>query len=608
MTAVAATKALHEAVQLARSGRLDAASAALQGVLAKDPEHTEALQLLGLVRRNQGNPVEAEALLRRALDADPGQAHACNNLGNVLRDQGRDPEASECYRRALALDPAYVDARLNLGITLFSGGDAAAALACFERVTAASPGHAKAWTCRGNALKRLDRHPEAEQAYRRALSLNPEQVTALHNLGLLCKRTGRVDEALELLHAAARLAPRKAEIHYNRGHALLAAGRLDDALNAWGIAIRLEPAYAEAHDTLNKVLWQHGRDGYLASYAWAVEQAPGASALWVDWADKLVLAGRGAEAVRHLERAIAGGASAAMHHRLGRALAVTGRPQEAEAHFAEALAMAPASTRFLLDLARLQIVQGRYEEAERQLDRALQLEPDDQEAIAYRGVCWRLRGDARERVLNDCDRYVRTFRLPPPPGYASIGEFNRDLQGALERLHRTTAPPAEQSLRGGTQTLDDLFAIDLPQVDALRRMLEQAVAEYVRGIDGDPSLPLVRRRTGGFRFSGSWSVRLRPQGYHVNHVHPEGWISSCYYVAVPPCVADEHDRQGWLRFGETSLRRGEREQVARSVRPEAGVLVLFPSFFFHGTTPFADESERVTVAFDAVPEGPLEGD
>jgi hypothetical protein len=38
-----------------------------------------------------------------------------------------------------------------------------------------------------------------------------------------------------------------------------------------------------------------------------------------------------------------------------------------------------------------------------------------------------------------------------------------------------------------------------------------------------------------------------------------------------------------------------------SVTPEVGLLVLFPSYFWHGTLPFKSEEPRLTVAFDAVP-------
>jgi hypothetical protein len=41
--------------------------------------------------------------------------------------------------------------------------------------------------------------------------------------------------------------------------------------------------------------------------------------------------------------------------------------------------------------------------------------------------------------------------------------------------------------------------------------------------------------------------------------------------------------------------------VTRTVRPEPGLLILFPSYFYHGTVPFEDHRHRTTIAFDVVP-------
>ena len=111
---------------------------------------------------------------------------------------------------------------------------------------------------------------------------------------------------------------------------------------------------------------------------------------------------------------------------------------------------------------------------------------------------------------------------------------------------------------------------------------------------------LLRRRSGDFRFSGSWSSRLADCGYHVDHIHPKGWISSCYYVAVPDAVRDESARQGWIKFGQPAAR--QELTPRRAVQPAPGRLVLFPSYMWHGTNPFRSEAVRTTIAFDVVPQ------
>ena len=86
----------------------------------------------------------------------------------------------------------------------------------------------------------------------------------------------------------------------------------------------------------------------------------------------------------------------------------------------------------------------------------------------------------------------------------------------------------------------------------------------------------------------------------MNHVHPKGWISSAYYVSVPPEVQDAKARSGWLKFGEP---RYPTPSLAAefAVQPEPGMLVLFPSYLWHGTTAIFGETPRTTIAFDALP-------
>ena len=91
-------------------------------------------------------------------------------------------------------------------------------------------------------------------------------------------------------------------------------------------------------------------------------------------------------------------------------------------------------------------------------------------------------------------------------------------------------------------------------------------------------------------------MRLTGEGFHVNHVHPAGWISSAFYVALPEAAMSGDGPCGWLSIGEpTEL--GLDLPPIRLIEPKPGRLVLFPSTMWHGTRPFA-AGERLTVAFD----------
>jgi hypothetical protein len=94
---------------------------------------------------------------------------------------------------------------------------------------------------------------------------------------------------------------------------------------------------------------------------------------------------------------------------------------------------------------------------------------------------------------------------------------------------------------------------------------------------------------------------LQAGGFHSNHVHPLGWISSALYIVLPPDLG--RDQAGWLTLGEPRTSSFPLDlPPTRLVEPKPGRLVLFPSWMWHGTRPFG-EGERLTVAFDvAVPQ------
>jgi len=139
---------------------------------------------------------------------------------------------------------------------------------------------------------------------------------------------------------------------------------------------------------------------------------------------------------------------------------------------------------------------------------------------------------------------------------------------------------------------------------ALKSELSKIVKQYIGELPDDLSHPLLSRKSEAFEFSGSWSVKLKSGGFHVNHVHPQGWISSSCYVSIPQGMQDGTDqREGQIKFGESPLNLGDRECIEKIVKPEAGLVVLFPSYCWHGTIPFSgnDQDYRMTAPFDVVP-------
>jgi uncharacterized protein (TIGR02466 family) len=227
--------------------------------------------------------------------------------------------------------------------------------------------------------------------------------------------------------------------------------------------------------------------------------------------------------------------------------------------------------------------------------------PQDQRWITYRADIARQLGEGLWSEWCDLDRFVHVFELEPPPGYRTIADFHEELRPLLESRHRQATHPLDQSLRGGTQTSRGLLADPHPLIRLYLEQLAAPIAAYQFAIGRDAAHPMLARNVAQARPTGCWSVRLKRGGFHVNHIHPEGWISSAYYVSVPAEVGDAAAQSGWIKFGEPRYAMPGGASI-RAVQPRPGRLVLFPSYLWHGTNPILGDEPRLTIAFDCRPQ------
>ena len=200
----------------------------------------------------------------------------------------------------------------------------------------------------------------------------------------------------------------------------------------------------------------------------------------------------------------------------------------------------------------------------------------------------------------DYEKYVGMWHIETPEGYDSLTAFLQAVRDHLMSLHITRHHPIGQSLQHGTQTLDDLFSRDEPIINALKVALTNAIHCFTEGLPPSKEHPLARRQTGQIALSDSWSVLLRNKGFHKNHYHSYGWLSSASYLSVPNVVS-AGGKEGWIKFGEPGFRARKPLDPEHWLQPEEGALVIFPSYLWHGTEALQSDVEIMTVGFDVLP-------
>ena len=420
-------------------------------------------------------------------------------------------------------------------------------------------------------LGEVERHVEAEAEARRAL-----------NLGVVLPET-----------------------QYVLARALMGQDRYEDAEAALLAALALKSDYAEAHSQLAELVWM--RTGNLSeagahlSTAAASPSAP--AALSIAKAHLLRFAGDEEGAFDVLKLALRRQPpTAALLVAAAKAAMKCGEAEVALNYAAEANTVEPGDLDARFALCEMFLGYGDPVQAAKIGEALLKDLPNDQNAASLLAVAWRMMGDDRYGALYDYDAFVRSYTIDVPSGWSSLPSYLADLQEGLTGLHKLKTHPVGQSLRGGTQTVPTLLNSDHPAVKAFPSAIDGPIRRYMTEIGQGEDL--LRRRNGnGYQIKGIWSVRLQPNGFHADHVHPQGWISSACYVALPP-VVDAGGHEGWIKFGEPGAITRPALAAEHFVRPEPGLLVLFPSYMWHGTVPFCGDHTRLTAAFDLIPGRP----
>lgn len=599
-------KLLSEAVARLNDDEISGAEALLQQVLESGAEVPQAWMLMGVVRLRQNRPADAETLFCQVLKKHPDQPTTLFYLGNARRDQGAVADATASYRNALRVRPDYGDAELALAGALRSLGQLEEAKIVYQRHAAREGASAEAASGLGNVLNELGDYAGAERVLAAALkSPAPAETIAdiESGLGTAKMLVRRFAEALPHFERAIALVPGHTTATRSRARVLDYLNRTERAADAYRRVLSRDPLDLKTHLLLNELLHRSGDSAnMLHSYDEALRARPASPIPPTAKGDQLLLLARPEEALASYQRA----RRLAPDHipayiGAGRAMAVMGQFDDAIKTF-EA-----AKTKFAdhpgLDTAFAYVLlqADDSKKALKLAENARAMSPTDQAALAVLGLCYRAINDARENELFGYERFVQIFDLEPPPGYSDIGSFHDDLSRHLGALHGQTTQFFSQTLRSGTRTVEEIFELHHPLRNGLKQRIGEAVTRYVQAMPEDPRHPfLSRRQAGGFRFSGSWSSRMRCGGHHVNHIH-DGWISSVYYVDVPNVASDAASYQGWLKLGEPSADLGFANAIRRLVQPKPGRLVLFPSYLWHGTVPFNSDETRMTIAFDAVP-------
>ncbi|RQR52842.1 hypothetical protein DIE21_11970 [Burkholderia sp. Bp9140] len=415
-----------------RDGALQHAERAYAELLALDPDHPEALHLLGAVRFQQGRLDDAEPLMRRSVERQPVPL-ALANYSAVLAGLGREHDALARLDEALAINPAHQRALFQRAGLLAQLARCDEACAAYDRLLELAPGFADGYVKRGDMLRALGRHDDALADCDRAISLAGRTFDAMRGRGLALRELGRFRDAADSYGHALAQTPGSADVLFLRGVAYLDLHDPERALADFNAAIAASPTFVDAIFNSSVALEQLGRHDEALVRCDRV--------LAIEPRHARALANRG-NAASHLERY-----------------------RDAVDSYARALDAEPGSAGVLCNYASALMRVERHDDARDMCDRALAL--DDSYAPA-----WFTRG----RVQLETHRYE-----------AALDDFLRALDATprdkLAHFHKGNALRALRRHDDARQAYADAIDIDPDYVHAhcMRAFLCLSIGDFEAG-------------------------------------------------------------------------------------------------------------------------------
>ncbi|MBL7007131.1 MAG: FkbM family methyltransferase [Spirochaetia bacterium] len=423
------TPTLQQSLDLAmkqlKAGRLSEAEIAYQKILETDPNHSDALHLLGVIALQRGDNRLAVELIskaisfnfdfpkahnnlgaayngleelekatesfRSAISIQPDFADALHNLGNVLKDQGNLEEASTCYQKAVTIDPDAAGTHFNLGNIFREQGEQLKAKDCFEKVVRINPKFCTAHHFLGNILIELGSFDEAISSYHTSLNLKPDYPEALNNLGLTLKELKRFDEALSSFQKALKFAPDYAIALTNVGVLYKDMGMLDEAINSHHKALQSNPELVEANFNLGAAFYEKGEfQDAIVPYRKAISAKPDYIEAYCNLGVVFMELKKFDSALDTFRQAITiNPNSEDTHNLVGSAYREIGQQDDAIKSFFNALKINPDFVDAHINLGLTFRKQGKTEEAIESINRALCIDPTSASAHYNLGLIYK---------------------------------------------------------------------------------------------------------------------------------------------------------------------------------------------------------------------------
>ena len=202
-------------------------------------------EIFNLAVQHHSNNIlnEAQNLYNQVLIINPNHSSALNNLGVIYINLKEYLKAKECFEKAIEINPNYADAHFNLGGTFYTLGEFQKAKGCYEKVIEINNVHLKANNNLGIIFHKLGEYQKAKECYEKAIEINPNYENAHYNLGGTLLYLSEIQKARNSYKKAIEINNYNTKAYWNLHGA---ASDIDEALSILKKLYRIDNKYTEA--------------------------------------------------------------------------------------------------------------------------------------------------------------------------------------------------------------------------------------------------------------------------------------------------------------------------------------------------------------------------
>lgn len=507
---------------------------------------------------NSGQFAMAESAARKRLKQFPNAFVLHNLYGNALAAQNKFKEAIDAFRKALKIDPTVAELHFNVGILLTNLNRTEEAIQSYKKAVSLKPALVDAHYNLGAAYQQQRQFDLAAKSYQKAIELEPGFYEAMANLGVVEQEQGRLIEAVDAYQRSLAI-HEDAQTWFNLGTALKNQGKLGDAIDAYNHALAIKPDYAEVYSNIAEVLREQGRyDESVEAFQRALSLDPDLPMANYSLAVYYYDSGELEKALQHFQRS----------------------------------QYADWQERSLYCLYKT----GQFDTFKQELDK-LKRSKDNSPFLAT------LAGHYAENfgVENDYNFCKNPLDFV---FHTEIPELKGESDLLKQLLHDIETCDAEEKSQGrlynGVQSSGNLFKRPEASFRKLAACVAEAIERYRQTFSGE-NCQFVKAFPKHTEFASSWYVRMKTGGHLNSHIHEEGWVSGALYLSLPKNKKHEHEGSIELSTHGDDYPKKHDNFPTKTIAPEVGDLVMFPSSVFHRTIPFSSDEERICIAFDLKP-------